>query len=64
MEFFYIFLACLASIGLALCCSEESCQASHELLAVSVATEETDGYKRYIRSLKQFNYNYEVGKCH
>lgn len=30
------------------------------ILAVSIATEETDGYVRYVRSLKKYNYEYEV----
>ncbi len=29
-------------------------------LVVSVATEETDGYLRFIRSLKKYSYDYEV----
>ena len=35
-------------------------KAKESLLAVSVATNETDGYKRYLRSLKKFNYDYKV----
>ena len=30
------------------------------ILAAGVATDETDGYKRFVRALKKFNYNYEV----
>jgi len=31
-----------------------------DLLIVSVATDETDGYKRYVDSLKYFDLNYLV----
>lgn len=45
------FLVCLIAY---INCEEDS------LLAASVATEETDGYKRYVRSLTKLNYKYEV----
>jgi hypothetical protein len=53
MEHFYVFLVLLASLSVAAC-------SQLDLLAVSVATDETDGYKRFVRSLKQFNYKYEI----
>ena len=31
-----------------------------DLLVVSVATDETDGYHRFIRSLNVYGYKYEV----
>lgn len=31
-----------------------------DLLVVSVATNETDGYRRFVRSLEVYGYNYEV----
>jgi len=32
----------------------------NQLLVVSVATKENDGYRRYIRSLKQYGIKHEV----
>ena len=33
-----------------------------DLLVVSVATNQTDGYQRFIRSLEIYGYKYEVGR--
>lgn len=30
------------------------------MLVVTVATKETDGYQRYVRSLKQYGFNYQT----
>lgn len=35
---------------------------SEQLLVVAVATKETDGFKRFLRSAKYFNYTVKVGK--
>lgn len=35
---------------------------SEKLLVVTVATKDTDGFRRFLRSAKHFNYTVKVGK--
>lgn len=35
---------------------------SEKLLVVTVATKETDGFRRFLRTAKHFNYTVKVGK--
>jgi hypothetical protein len=54
MKFLHLIIALLMLelTSIAVCSTQE--------LLVSVATEETDSHKRFVLSLKQFNYNYQV----
>ena len=59
-------LSVLLLLGFYCCISKfKAAENSDDLLVVTVATDtETDGYKRFIRSLNLFGYKHEVIRVH
>ncbi|CAM4714230.1 unnamed protein product [Leuciscus chuanchicus] len=55
-----LFLVCLFASFSPLHCSQQGLIPEGDLLVLTVATKETDGFRRFLRSAKQFNYSIKV----
>lgn len=55
-----IFLVCLLGLFSTLYCNQQDSIPEGDLLVLTVATQETDGFKRFMRSLGHFNYTVKV----
>ncbi|KAA0713693.1 Procollagen-lysine,2-oxoglutarate 5-dioxygenase 1 [Triplophysa tibetana] len=55
-----VFLVCLLALFSTLNCNQQDSIPEGDLLVLTVATQETDGFKRFIRSLQHFNYSVKV----
>ncbi|TRY99442.1 hypothetical protein DNTS_022991 [Danionella cerebrum] len=60
MSGFLVFLVCFLAFLSPLDCKEKGLVPDGDLLVLTVATQETDGFRRFLRSAKHFNYTVKV----